>query len=361
MNITKLFAALLAGSMLLTACSGKHGGEKNSSSQGASDSRVKTDKDVKLKTYEFPEFLRDISDADVLSNTVYKSFDAAQLFIEPEKQPFEDIRCTACFADDYYIFIDGENYGLIYADGTVLIPPDGIKRISASASDLLQIRYDDASTAYYRVYPNYPEGGEFVTVDEFLPDRISFGKRPSSADPAQEVYVLQLDGADIYDTEFTSAEAVDITSLDTAKTYEAVYKAYAGKNVYYIAFDRLYNFTVFEGEYAFISLKIGGEYGESYLLSQDDYSELETLLSSFGRENSAAAPSKDVNEDYIQITMGLSGGDLCTYTISSDGYCLTDQRSADGGNKYFTVMDPETFVDLINWVDGTLSAEYTER
>lgn len=356
-----VLSAVLLFSAFGCGCSGDKGGESTDSAEKTADSRVHTDRDVKLKTYEFPQFLNELSDADVLSNIIYKSFDPSQLLVEPEKQPFEDYRCTACFAESCYIFKDGDNYGLLSSSGEILIPAEGIQRISASGADLLQIRYDDSSTDYYRIYPDGT--GEFVTVEEFSDSRISFFKHPSSSDPAQEIYTLQLDGIDIYDTEFSSAQKVDILSLDTSKSFEAVYKVTAGKNYYYIAFDRLYNFTVFGSEYAFISLKIGGTYAECYVLDPDDYSELETLLSSFGRETSASAPSKDANEDYIQITMGLSDSKLRVYTISSDGYCLTDDRSNDSepSNKYFTVMDPETFIDLINWVDSELSGEYVKQ
>ena len=68
-------------------------------------------------------------------------------------------------------------------------------------------------------------------------------------------------------------------------------------------------------------------------------------------------PTKDDNADYIQFTLGLQSGQPRTMTLSSDGYCFTDfQLDKDGGgNKYFSVLSRETFVDLVNWVNVTLN------
>lgn len=352
-------AAVLCAALALSAvgCKKEDTSADEASSAAQSASAAHGDEDIKLKSYEFPEFLSSVGEADMLSNAVYKSFDGKSVMAEPERQPFDGYKCTACFNDGYYVFKEGDGYGLLNSMGTELIGAQGVKKLSAAAPDLLQIRYGDGTTSYFRT--DGAGGGEIVAAGDFDGSRISFARRPSE-DGGSDTFVLQLDGADIYDTAWTSAEETNIEELDTSRKCEAIYKTTAGGSSYYIAFDKFYNFTVYEAAYGFVSLKIGGEYGECYILDQKDYSELETLISSFGRESSAELPSKDENADYIQLTLGLESGAKRTLTVSPDGYCLTDDLTESGSanNKFFAVMSPETFVDLVNWVDSALQTEY---
>ncbi|MBR1723788.1 MAG: hypothetical protein IJ723_02035, partial [Ruminococcus sp.] len=167
--------------------------------------------------------------------------------------------------------------------------------------------------------------------------------------------VLCLDGVQIYDTEWVSFERLDPGSLDTQKSCEAVYKASAGSASYYITFDKFYNLTIYECEYGFVRMQLRGKQAECYLLDQEHYKDLRTLIGSFGNESRSAKVSAEAENDYIQVTLGTADDDKETVTISPDGFCFTE--TADGG-KYFGVMDPETFTDLVSWIDGTLSTEY---
>lgn len=309
----------------------------------------------RVKSYSFPQFLEGSPEADMLSNAVFKSFDPAQLMVEPEKQPFSDYKCTACFDGKVYIFKQDENYGLLDMAGGVLVEADGIKKISAAAVDLLQIKYEDGSTAYFHVDD---KGGEFSAVGEFLVQRIGFRRNEASEEYPESCYTITLDGNDIYTGVWDSVSQVDSETLDTSKKYEAVFKAESPSGAFYVCFDSFYNFAVYEAAYGFISLKVGGEYGECYIVNGDDYDELVTLISSFGREDGADMPSKDENEDFIQITLGLSGGEKTVITVSADGYCLTDKSGENGASRFFSVMSRETFADLISWVDSALGAEY---
>lgn len=354
-------AVLCAAAVLGTSGCKKEGSDPADGSPAAvTTGAAQNNGDIQLKTYAFPEFLSAQGDADMLSNAVYRSFDPAAIMVEPERQPFEGYKCTACFNESYYIFKEDEHYGLMNADGTELVDSSGIKKISAASVNLLQIKYDDGTTSYFQT--NGAGGGVFVLIEDFDEDRIGFAVNKAASEDGQDTYTLQLDGANIYDAAWLSAETADIKKLDTSRKCEAVYKVTSGSGSYYITFDKFYNFTVYEAAYGFISLKIGGEYGECYILSAKDYSELETLISSFGRESGASTPSKDENADYIQLTMGLEGANRRVLTVSADGYCLTDNISDDSSanNKYFTVMSKETFVDLVNWVDSALGAEYNK-
>lgn len=351
-------AVLCAAVLAASGCNNESNGSEEGSSAAVTSGTVQNNGDIQLKTYAFPEFLSSQGDADMLSNAVYRSFDPAAIMVEPERQPFDGYKCTACFNELYYIFKDGEHYGLMNGSGTELIGSDGIKKISAASVNLLQIKYDDGTTAYFQT--DDAGGGVFVVIEDFDESRIGFALNRSASEDGQDTYTLQIDGANVYDTAWLSAETANISELDTSRKCEAVYKVTSGSGSYYITFDKFYNFTVYEAAYGFISLKIGGEYGECYILSAKDYSELETLISSFGRESGAGAPSKDENADYIQITMGLESENRRVLTVSADGYCLTDNISDDSSanDKYFTVMSKETFVDLVNWVDSALGTEY---
>lgn len=362
LKILSVSTAMIITAVSASSC--RNNTDKNSGlgagSVAASESQQNaagTDGNVKIKSYRFPEFMEDMTNADVLSNVIYTSFDSASLMVEPEKQPFDGYKCTACFNGEYYIFKEDENYGLLNSVGEIIIPADGVSRISAASDHLLQVKYDDGTTGYYRTADDfaYPE-----TIAEFDVTRISFAPHEPAESGGGETYTLRLDGYDIYETQFSSVSPVEISNLDTSKKGEAAYRASAGSSNYYIVFDKFYNFTVYEAEYGFISLKIGGRYGECYILGSDDFAELETLISSFGRESSVKAPGKDENGDYIQITMGAEGDPQKVITVSADGYCLTDNRTIEPGEggKYFSVMNSETFIDLVNWVDTALSVEY---
>jgi hypothetical protein len=336
----------------------KNESESEAESTTATESPTQSSGSIQLKSYRFPEFLSELGGADMLSNVIYQSFNSADVMVEPEKQPFEGYKCTACFGDSYYVYKDGENYGLMNSDGIAVLEPYGIKSLTAVSATELKVKYDDGTTAYFQA-DGY--SGEFIDTDEFDSSRISFA-RSSGDDENSDAYTLQLDGEDVYGEVWTSAEEINISELDTERSCEAVYKTTLGGDSYYIAFDRFYNFTVYEAPYAFICLKIGGEYGECYVADSSDYAELETLISSFGSENSASPPSKDENYDYIQITLGLQSDSQSVLTVSADGYCLTDNISSESGadNKFFTVMSTDTFADLISWVDSTLGKEYGE-
>ncbi len=356
-SIKKITAFSLSVSLMFTClvgCNGSSESENSKADDNTSNSSSNTDAGVTVKTYEFPEFLSDSEEADVLSNVIYQSFDSAAAMTEPETQPFDDYKCTAVFHENYYIFTEDEHYGLINSIGTELVSYSGLSSFTAVSEDTLLAVYDDGSEIYYRV--DGVGGAYTITIDEFDDSRISAAAFASD-DETGEYYLLQLDEATVYDVNLSSFKKADIDDIDTGKSYEAIYTATSGNEKYYIAFDEFYNFTVYEGDYAYIELKIGGEYGSCYVLDYDDFTELETLISSFGSESKRESPSKDEDADYVQITMELASGTQVK-TISSEGYCFTDTSSTDSSvsNKYFTLMDTETFVDLVNWIDITLGS-----
>ncbi len=359
-NFKRKAALVAAAAVMALGAAGCNGSGSGDSSQGGTsraESAAHQNDDIQLKSYKYPEFLNKYCDSDMLAKPVYTSFDAAAILVEPKDQPFSDYKCTACFNDIYYIYTDDSHYGLLDQSGNVLLDAANIKNISAVSPCILQLKYESGETAYFQADAN---GAQLVDIGDFDSSRITFAPQAadeSSGSDTKSTYIMQLDGAPIYDTVWTSAKPADKSEIKTSRKFEAAYKAVSAAGTYYITFDKYYNFCVYEAAYGFVSLKIGGEYGESYIFGSKDYSELETLIASFGRENSANTPTKDDNADYIQFTLGLQNGQPRTMTLSSDGYCFTDfQLDKDGGgNKYFSVLSRETFVDLVNWVNVTLN------
>ena len=145
------------------------------------------------------------------------------------------------------------------------------------------------------------------------------------------------------------------------RPYSAYYRAEKNGEFYYICFDRFYNYTIYNGAYGYVRLKVGEGYGECYILDYDDYTELTKLIESFGETSSVKSPSKDESLDYIQLETGYGTEDVVSMTISADGYCLTDHTvtgEQQTNNKFFSILDKESFVSLVKWVDQVLSTEY---
>ena len=168
---------------------------------------------------------------------------------------------------------------------------------------------------------------------------------------------MSSDGSDKWD----SVEEISADSIDTNKAYKGCCKLTKNGGIYYACFDDFYNYDIYEGAYAKVCVKVGGEYGECYLADHDDYNELVKMIDSFGNASYRTAPSKDPGLDFIQITLGLKENTKTEITISSDGYCLTDTIEAAEGeavNKYFSYLDKEDFADLILWCEQVLAEEY---
>ena len=59
--------------------------------------------------------------------------------------------------------------------------------------------------------------------------------------------------------------------------------------------------------------------------------------------------------------MGLNEKNKQVITISSDGYCFTDNTAVSDSavdNKYFSYLDKESFVSIVLWIEQVLSKEY---
>ena len=375
MKSKKAAALVLAGTIVfsLSGCSQKIGSDSGvDTTASAKETKAVPDK-VELKNYKFPEFLNDIKQSDVLSSPVYVNFAASDYVTEVTEQPFEGYDCSAMIGNSLYIFNDGKYKGLLDTSGRELVKADTYTSISLCRAGTLVLSRDKELSAPDD-YMSFNGLGIVNPIEppEFKADNISIVQdmryRPASDDASESYYNVNnivLSGGEVVGEgtaycDWEKVEAVSAQTVNTSKPYNAFYKAEKDGAYYYICFDRLYNYTIYNGAYGYVRLKVGDGYGECYILDHDDYSELTKLIDSFGVTSSSKSPSKDESLDYIQIESGYGTDDRVTMTLSADGYCLTD-HSVDGEqpvNKYFSVLDKESFVSLVKWVDQVLSTEY---
>ncbi len=375
----KKLTALLCACVLVmctTACT-----KENSSSAvtqtttTSADSKPSAGK-VELKSYEFPEFLSDLKSPDMLANPVFSSFDVNSYVSEIEEQPFEDYECSALIGDTLYVYKSDRFAGLLNKNGEVVLEADTYASITAGTEGFLVLSRDkELNSPDDHAY--FDEAGNVVLADkyEFSADNIYIKEKSvtvpadsaSAESTVKTVYEFILpDGSAVSDGsslgEFDSIEPVNIGDVDTTKVFSAYYKAVKDGSHYFVCFDKYYNFTVFNGAYGYIRLKVGEDYGECYILDGKDYTELNRMLESFGDSGSTKAPVSDQDMDFIQIELGYNSTDRKQITISADGYCLTDFLTANEQpmNKYFSRLDKESFVSLVLWVDQVLSKEYVK-
>lgn len=344
--------------MLMSGCAHSSNQDLTDSTTESADSKVRNDAEIKVKSYEFPAFLDEKDGKDVLANVIY-AYDPADEMVEPKGQPFSGYRCTAEFDGSCYVFKDGENYGLLSTDGTVILKPDGIKKITAAGAGILKVSYENGDPHYMRFVDGVLSE---TSKNDFSADRISFEEEFQVDDDSSSIphFTLNVDGVNRYDKKWTDFRELDISKLDTPQNFKAVYQVSSGGEQYYITFDSLYNFRVVRSELAHISLKIGEKYAECYVSDPDHYDELQTLVSSF--RSSGRNSAQENNSDYVQISFtaadknnsGTNAADNKNVTLSSNGFCLTEDKK----DKNFDILSEDAFIDLVNWVDKTVGEEY---
>lgn len=375
MRSHRLTALLLAGALTLPlfGCAQKTGDSSGAeASSAAKETKAVADK-VELKNYKFPEFLNDIKQPDPLSSPVYVSFAMSEYVSAVTEQPFKDYVCTEQIGSGLYVYSDGRFKGLLDNEGNVLLKADTYTSISLCRAGTLVLSRDKELNAPDD-YLMFNGSSILSPVDppEFKAENIGVNEdqrvKPSEGEDGDghyTVYNLTLgdntivgDGTSYVD--WDKVEIVSAQSISTSRPYNAYYRVQKGEEIYYICFDRFYNYTIYNGAYGFVRVKVGDGFGGCFILDHDDYSELNKLIKSFGESGQLKSPSKDTSLDYIQIETGYGTDDIVTMTISADGYCLTD-HSGNGehqSEKYFTILDKESFVSLVKWVDQVLSAEY---
>ncbi|MBO5559554.1 hypothetical protein [Ruminococcus sp.] len=376
MRANRMAVLLMTGAMVfsLFGCSQKNDSEsgKDTASSGK-ETKAVPDK-VELKNYKFPEFLKDIKQPDVLSSPVYVSFAESDYMTGIAEQPFEGYNCSAMIGNSLYVYEDGKFKGLLDTNGKVVLAADTYTSISPCSRGTLVLSRDKELNAPDD-YMTFNGLGIVTLIDqpEFKQDKISVAQEVRSVKPEddkhEESYNVQnlkiseseVVGEGTVYCDWDKVEAVSAQSINTLRPYSAYYRAEKNGEFYYICFDRFYNYTIYNGAYGYVRLKVGEGYGECYILDYDDYTELTKLIESFGETSSVKSPSKDESLDYIQLETGYGTEDVVSMTISADGYCLTDHTvtgEQQTNNKFFSILDKESFVSLVKWVDQVLSTEY---
>lgn len=360
-------------------CIAMAGCDKSSSKSEAAESSSVKEPDssaspstVSIKKYSFPSFINAQEKPDMLSREVYRSFDKEKAATAVTVQPFEDKYCTGKIGDKLYTYTSGEYVGLLNADGRELIKADKYYRITAVSGNLLMCSADKdhkESVEYYAVYENasvarYDFKGfsaENIRVSEY--DDVD----AATGETSKKYFITLYTGSNVeYPKEsymWDYAEKCDAKTINTSKSYRAYYKVTRGGASYYICFDDYYNYVIYEASYAKIRLKIGNVSGECYVQSFDDYTELTRMVKSFGKAKAASTPDENETLDYVQITFGINSADQYVMTMSSDGWCLTDNVTHNNqpDNKFFACYDKDSFVSLVLWVDQVISKEYAAK
>lgn len=365
-TIAFIICAVMAGS--LVGCKEGSDGTKTETTVTTAQNTMVNQGKVKLKSYKFPEFFNEIKIPDELSRKIFSSFDESKYAVKVSEQPFSEYNCEKCFNGEYYTFKKDKYMGLLDANGKAVIEADTYTNIQLGSPGMLILSYDkEMNTEDDFAVLN--GNGKIKKLDKYTFDENSFEITEKNVNEEKnknkKQYILSVNGTPVSDasgkTEWDSISLVDIDDINTTHVYKRYYKVSRDGAYYYICFDKLYNYAVYEGAYAYIKLKVGGKAGECYVLSYDDYSELNKMISSFGDSKYVSKPSKDNALDYVQLSMGLNEKNKQVITISSDGYCFTDNTAVSDSavdNKYFSYLDKESFVSIVLWIEQVLSKEY---
>lgn len=378
MRSTKIMALVIAGMLTLcvSGCSQSTGDDNSADFTVSTKKPEATPDKVELKNYDFPEFLNDIKQPDVLDSSVYVSFSVSDCVTELTEQPFEDYECTQMIGETLYVYSEGKFKGLLNRNGQVILAADKYTAITPCSGNILELSRDKELNAPDD-YMNYAYSSVMKMDEppEFKAENVTVSEETRFVQPQEEdeepsyisVQNLKLaDGSIVGDgtvyCDWEKIEQVSAQSINTIRPFSACYKAEKNGEHYYICFDRFYNYTVYNGAYGYVRLKVGEGYGECYIFDYDDYMELAKIIESFGETSSVKSPAKDQALDFIQLEMGYGTDDVTTVTLSADGYCLTDHTPTGEQqvNKYFTILDKESYVSLVQWVAQVLSQEYAE-
>lgn len=324
---------------------------------------------VSIKDYSFPEFMKKLEDPDLLSRQIYQSFDKSKAETAVTEQPFKDKVCVNRVCEKFYTFSSGVRMGLLNSDGAEVIPADKYTKITAVSNDEVMCSYMNGSTEEREHYVLFNNGAvskyEYKGFDPSTIVAAEYNEVDQATGETKKSFVIAKSvtenveypkGNAMWDT----AEKCDPKKLSTGKTYRAYYKVSRGGASYYVCFDDYYNYDIYEASYAKIRVKVGNVSGECYVQSFEDYTELQRMVKSFGKAKASKTPDENETLDYIQITFGLNTTDQYVMTMSSDGWCLTDNLTHNTlpDNKYFACYDKDSFVSLVQWVDQVMSKEY---
>ncbi len=364
----RIMSFLLAGVVLFSFSACENNNNDDSStytpSVNANDNLRFVTKSV---SYSFPDFLTDNDSISVLSRLVYKSFDVEKnnkISDETEKTPNGYV-CDVSF-------LNGKLKRFKHQDKFGLVDENDNVKLQGNYSSIVQIRPElfelvkDGKKQYATFDENYDvkiiDGKDFDWV--FKDGSVSISNVPSdNAEVSAEItdatkYTLKTpDGKTVYDKSFDSINETSKENFDPdAKN---VYTAYSGETYYIIIFDKYYNYSVYEGCYGNINIKIGDQEGNCYILNHDHYVQLLSLTSCF---DYSQTDNENKSEDYVYVDFSVSKNNQTKFLIFNNGYCEISSPSEDSGEtvtkKY--MVSQECFADVVDWICTNLSHDYGE-
>lgn len=362
----KPVSLVLCLTVLLSCCSCSN--ESSDSAPLVSPS-VKENDDIRFITksvsYSFPEFLSENENISVLSRLVYKSFDVEKtntIGEENEKTPNGYVCDISFLNGKLKRFKFGEKFGLVDEK-------DNIK-LQGNYSSIKQIRPDlfelekDGEKQYATFDENYDvkilqdDSFDWVFKDNSLSvTNVSVETVDNSADISDvtKVALKTADDKNVYDRTFDSITETKKENYDI--NAKCIYTAYSGETYYVIVFDEYYNYSVYEGSYGNINVKISDREGNCYILNHDHYVQLLSLTSCFDYTQTEDA---QLSDDYVYVDFSVSKNNKMKYLIYNNGYCEISSPSDETGEivtkKY--MVSTECFADVVDWISVNLSEDY---
>lgn len=353
MSVLKRAGCMLLACFMLAGCSSDEG------SRGENEGLAVVDNgsgrySVSTPHYEFPEFMTELSDVDILSNVNTKSFDASMV-TEVTDQPFEGYSCTYSYPG-LYIFEKNGFVGLIDSDGNTVLEADTFAKAEFASPTLIRLYLYDFDGSDY-VYADISDKTDPVIIDDYKFRSASIKTVERKQEDSDRVLVyIEANGSQVGSTGFDSAAQKDITELPENSGAVKAYTVTKDGAYYIITFDEFYNYTIYEGTYASINLKLDDKAGSCYIMSYEDTNEAKTLIDSFTKyENTVAEENEG---DYISFDFGLYGEDDYFVTVYSTGVYIAQGRK-NGVQFYESArVDARCFADLVRWTESVVSKEY---
>lgn len=355
----KTLAVLLCWSVCLSLCA------CNKSDSSESETVTETTASVdgiepvtpEKPTYSFPQFLKNNADSiSIYSNVVFNSFDSQTMNATVGEQPFKSVKCDMSFASGaYYRYYSEDKKGLVDAEGNVMLNA-GYSQIVMIRPDAFLLTAEDGTESYAFIDENGIITTEGDGKNNWFMSETPLQLLATEATDNQPItyYLEAANGKVVYNKYWDYMES---NNLDIPCT--ASYSAYLGDAYFYIVFDKYYNYKIYEGSYATVEVYAEGSYGSCFILDSDDYAEITSMLDSFGTSSKPKASPTTPNTDYVKFVFG--NAKKSAVTISSDGFCYTEELSEDGVSyKYFSLLSEQCFADIIKWINTTLSKEYVK-
>ena len=351
MKALRILAAL-AAAVVLGSCS-----DKGSSDEGGVGLAVVDNGgasySTNVKSCSYPAFLDSIDNTDTLSNISYRSFDAG-LISDVKSQPFEGYDCITSYPG-LYIYRQDNFVGLLDSDGNVILPADTFARAELVSPTLVKMYLYDFDDEYVFADISNKAEPEIIESFPFKSSNIRTVERRQEESDRVLIY-LEANGAAVGQTGYDSVSQKDISELPKSLECKKAYTVTKDGAYYIIAFDKYYNYTVYEGTYSRIDLNIAGKPGSCYIMSYEDTNEAKTLIDSFTKyENTVAEENEG---DYISFDFGLYGEDDYFVTVYSTGAYIAQGRK-NGVQFYESAgVDARCFADLVRWTESVVSKEY---